>query len=108
MMGGSGPGAWRPLMLLLMPLVMVTGLAFAAWMLGRALGFGPRAMRGGRSGRQPLGPGRQEAGTPEDPLAVVRERYARGEISHDDLDRYLDILLRAVLLLAGPAVRLAG
>jgi hypothetical protein len=37
-----------------------------------ALGFGPRATRGRRRGRQPLGPGSQEGGTPADPLAVVR------------------------------------
>ncbi|HUY50705.1 MAG TPA: hypothetical protein VMV92_34200 [Streptosporangiaceae bacterium] len=89
MMGGSGPGLWWPLMML-MPLVMVAGVVFAAWMLGGVLGFGPRATRGS----QPLRPGSQEGGTPEDPLAVVRERYARGEISHDELDSYLDTLLR--------------
>jgi uncharacterized membrane protein len=98
MMGGSGPGPWWPLMML-MPLVMVAGLVFAAWMLGRVLGFGPRVTRGRRRGRQPLGPGSQAGGTREDPLAVVRERYARGEISHDELDSYLDTLLRA-----GPGV----
>ena len=93
MMGGSGPGLWWPLMML-MPLVMVAGLVFAAWMLGGVLGLGPRATRGGRRGRQPLRPGSQEGGTLEDPLSVVRERYARGEISHDELDSYLDTLLR--------------
>lgn len=28
------------------------------------------------------------------PLAVLRERYARGEIGHDEFDRYLDRLIR--------------
>lgn len=93
MMGWSNPGPWWPLMML-MPLVMVASLVFAAWLLGGFLGFGPGATPGRRRGRQPPGRGNQAGGTPEDPLAVVRERYARGEISHDELDSYLDILLR--------------
>ena len=28
-----------------------------------------------------------------DPLEIVRERYARGEIDHDELERYLDNLV---------------
>ncbi len=28
-----------------------------------------------------------------DPLDIVRDRYARGEIDHDDLERYLDNLI---------------
>ncbi|MDA8183223.1 MAG: hypothetical protein M0005_11600 [Actinomycetota bacterium] len=28
-----------------------------------------------------------------DPIEIVRERYARGEIDHDELERYLDNLV---------------
>ncbi|MDA8354792.1 MAG: hypothetical protein M0Z95_00460 [Actinomycetota bacterium] len=35
----------------------------------------------------------REAPKARDPLEIVRERYARGEIDHDELERYLDHLL---------------
>jgi uncharacterized membrane protein len=104
MMGGPGPGQWWPLMML-MPLVMLAGFGFVAWMLARVLGFSPQATRGGRRAGSRGGPGSHESGAPEDPLAVVRERYARGEISHDELDRYLDTLLRTDPALTGHAPR---
>ena len=47
----------------------------------------------GRSRReQERGHGQGRGG--EDPLAVLRERYARGEIGHEEFDRYLDRLIR--------------
>ena len=60
---------------------------------------------GGRSG--PMGPGcgfgsshpagekRAERPAQEDPLAIVRERYARGEIDHAELERRVEGLLRS-------------
>lgn len=92
MMGWSGPGPWWPLMIV-MPLVMLAGFAFLAWMVDGMPGFGPRSARRRHRDVQPPAD-RPGGGSREDPLAVVRERYARGEIGHDELDRYLDRLLR--------------
>ncbi|WP_137285879.1 SHOCT domain-containing protein [Halorussus salinisoli] len=39
--------------------------------------------------------GRQEDGTDEQPLSVLRERYARGELSDDEFDRRREQLERA-------------
>ena len=84
------------------PLVMLVG--FAVVMLGLIVasrfvagGVGQRAMGPGCMGRDRT-PGRPAPGleTPKaaaDPLEIVRERYARGEIDHDELERYLDHLL---------------
>lgn len=92
MMGWSGPSAWWPLMIV-MPLVMLAGFVFLAWMVGGMLGVGPRSARRAHHDLQPQAD-RQESGGREDPLAVMRERYARGEIGHEEMDRYLDRLLR--------------
>lgn len=88
MMGWSGPGAWWPLMIV-MPLVMLAGFAVLAWMVSGMLGVRSRRPR---DVQPPVS--RPESTAREDPLAVVRERYARGEIGHEELDRYLDRLLR--------------
>lgn len=92
MMWGSGPGPWWPL-LIVMPLLMVAaGVTMMIVMThGRHGPFrGPGPHGAGRE--QEHGHDQRRAG--EDPLAVLRERYARGEIGHDEFERYLDRLVR--------------
>ena len=84
------------------PLVML--VTFAVVLIGVMValrfvagGAGQRAMGRGCTGRART-PGRPASGleAPKaagDPLEIVRERYARGEIDHDELERYLDNLL---------------
>jgi uncharacterized membrane protein len=84
------------------PLVMLVGFAVVLIGVMVALRFvaggaGQRAMGPGCMGRART-PGRPASGleAPKaagDPLEIVRERYARGEIDHDELERYLDHLL---------------
>ena len=85
-------------------LVMLVGFAVVLVGVMVALRFvaggaGQRAIGPGCMGRART-PGRPASGleapnvrTPADPLEIVRERYARGEIDHDELERYLDHLL---------------
>jgi uncharacterized membrane protein len=80
------------ILMMLMPLAMMAGLAFFAWMGRGALGFRPHGGRVAQGDGRPQDD-RQGGTAPEDPLAVVRDRYARGEITHEELDRYLDRLL---------------
>ena len=89
-------------MMVFVPLVMLVG--FAVMLIGVMValrfvagGAGQRAMGPGCMGRART-PGRPASGleAPKaagDPLEIVRERYARGEIDHDELERYLDHLL---------------
>lgn len=83
------------------PLMMLVG--FAVVLVGVMVAL--RFVAGG-AGHSAMGPGcTGRAGTPRrpsgletpkaasDPLEIVRERYARGEIDHDELERYLDNLL---------------
>ena len=89
-------------MMVLGPLVMLVGFAVVLVGVLVALRFvaggaGQRAMGPGCMGRART-PGRPASGleapnAAEDPLEIVRERYARGEIDHDELERYLDNLL---------------
>jgi uncharacterized membrane protein len=77
MMGG-GSGAWVPLLIVALMVALVaagTGIVIAISRResGRQLDRLPKA---------------------EDPLAVLRERYARGEIDHDEFERHLGGLLR--------------
>ncbi len=85
MMGRGGPGAWRPL-LIMMPLLMAAGVTMMTVMTrngGLFWGPGP-----GRSPReQERGHDQGRAG--EDPLAGLRERYARGEVGHDESGRLI-------------------
>ena len=84
------------------PLVMLVGFAVVLVGVMVALRFvaggaGQRAMGPGCMGRART-PGRPASGleAPKaagDPLEIVRERYARGEIDHDELERYLDNLI---------------
>ncbi len=83
------------------PLVMLVG--FAVVLVGVMMALRFVAGGAGRSARGPCmgrarSPGRPASGleapkAASDPLEIVRERYARGEIDHDELERYLDNLL---------------
>ena len=82
------------------PLVMLVGFAvvllgvivasrFVAGGAGQRAG-GPSCM--GRA-RTPERPASGLEAPKADALEIVRERYAQGEIDHDELERYLDHLL---------------
>ncbi|MDA8324363.1 MAG: SHOCT domain-containing protein [Actinomycetota bacterium] len=90
MMGSTG--TWIPA--LITSIVVVAALAAAGVV---AAGIA-RGRRGGAAGpvvgEQHASPG-LTAATPADPLADLRERYARGEISHADFLRDLDAVVRA-------------
>jgi uncharacterized membrane protein len=94
MMGGS-PG-WDPTLIVAVILLAVVIVAVAL-----ALTFALRSA--GPAGRpRPHKPGRRDrdsrpaarTGSGEDPLIIVRERYAHGEISHAEFIGVLDQLLR--------------
>ena len=87
----GGPGPWWPL-LIVMPLLMAAAAATVLAVMTRS-GHGP--FRGpGQHGSLREHERGQDQRAGEDPLAVLRERYARGEISHEEFDRYLDRLVR--------------
>ena len=54
--------------------------------MGMGCGFGPP---------HPIAEKTTEPPAREDPLAIVRERYARGEIDHVELDQRIEGLLRS-------------
>lgn len=94
MMGGS-PG-WGS------TLIVLVILAGAVLLAALALIFTPRSagpagmLRPRKTGRQDRGSGpAAPAGAGEDPLIIVRERYAHGEIGHAELVGVLDQLLRS-------------
>lgn len=90
MMGWGGPGAWWPLMIM-MPLLMAVGVTMMIVMTRNGgLFWGPVPHRSPRD--QERGHDQGRAGV--DPLAVPCERYARGEIGHDESGRYLGRLIR--------------
>ena len=71
-------------------------IAFAATVLRRAFGrSGPMGMGCGFGPSHPIAEKTTEPPAREDPLAIVRERYARGEIDHAELERRLEGLLRS-------------
>jgi hypothetical protein len=81
-------------MLVVFAVVLVGVMAALRFVAG---GAGQRAMGPGCMGRART-PGRpvSDLEAPKaaaDPLEIVRERYARGEIDHDELERYLDNLV---------------
>ena len=56
---------------------------------------GPMGMGCGFGSSRPEGDERTERPVREDPLAIVRESYARGEIDHAELDQRVEGLLRS-------------
>ena len=90
MMGSTG--TWVPV---LITVVVVVAALVAAGVVaaGIARGRGGGAA-GPVAGEQHPAPGLTADG-PADPLADLRERYARGEISHADFLRDLDAVVRA-------------
>ena len=90
----SGPGPWWPL-LIVMPLVMVS--AGVVMMLVMTGGRTRRAgwlcgFDGQRSSDETKG---ERPRPPEDPLVILRERFARGEIDMEEFEHRVDPLLRA-------------
>ncbi len=87
------PGTWVPVLITMIVVVAALAAAVAAGIA--------RGRRGGAAGPVPgerhPAPGLTAGGpaTPADPLADLRERYARGEISHADFLRDLDAVVRA-------------
>ena len=84
-----------PLVMLVGFVVVLVGVLVALRFV--AGGTGQRAMGPGCMSRART-PGRPVSGieapkAAADPLEIVRERYARGEIDLDELERYLDKLL---------------
>ncbi len=79
------------------PLAMLLGLVIVVLVVVVVLrfvvgGFGGNTL--GRSSDAANQGARLEAPRDQrDPLEIVRERYARGEIDHDELERYLDNLV---------------
>jgi hypothetical protein len=87
-----------PLVMLVTFAVVVLGVVVASRFA--AGGTAQRSIGPGCMGRSRTTPGRPPSGleapkAAADPLEIVRERYARGEIDHNELERYLDHLLRS-------------
>ena len=71
-------------------------LAFAVTVFRRAAGrSGPMGPACGFGPAHPAADERTERPVREDPLAIVRERYARGEIDHAELEQRVEGLLRS-------------
>lgn len=92
-MMGSG-SSWVPVLVTMIALVAV--LAVVALVVAGITRSAGRAGGGsGKPGRPAPATADRQPAEPEDRLAVLRERYARGEISHADFLHDLDAVLRA-------------
>lgn len=92
MMTGIGSGGFWPV-LLIMTLMMLIGLAVLVYAIqgGRwHLSGGP----GGPRSALPGGDQEQAQVSGPDPLVVLRERYAAGEIDEQEFERRIETLLR--------------
>jgi uncharacterized membrane protein len=84
-----------PLVMLVTFAVVVLGVVVASRVVAggaRRRAVGPGCMGRARTPGRPVS-GLEAPKAAGDPLEIVRERYARGEIDHDELERYLDHLL---------------
>ena len=84
-----------PLVMLVSVVVVLLGVMVASRFVAggggqRAIGCG--CMGGARTPGRPVS-GLEAPKAAADPLEIVRERYARGEIDQDELERSLDHLL---------------
>lgn len=84
-------------MMVLGPLMMVFGFVVLLLVVFVVLRFVVGGI-GGNAMRPSCGAGSQRGNLEapkdqRDPLEIVRERYARGEIDHDELEHYLDNLV---------------
>ncbi len=90
----GGPGAWWPLMMV-MPLVMVSIGVVMMLVVTRGRSGRRDGWLSSLGGHRALAEPTPELPQPrEDPLAILRERWARGEIDMEEFERRLDQLVR--------------
>jgi hypothetical protein len=84
-----------PLVMLVGFVVVLVGVLVALRFVAGGAGQGAIARGCMSRARTPSRPasGLETPRSAPDPLEIVRDRYARGEIDHDELERYLDHLL---------------
>ena len=75
-----------------MPVALVS---FLTLLLRATRGSGPIRPGCGFGSSHPAGEQRSAQPAREDPLAIVRERYARGQIDHAELEQRIEGLLRS-------------
>jgi hypothetical protein len=74
--------------------MMVSGIVIMAAMTRGHAGRGDGWFRGFGGHRPPAEPNRELPQAREDPLTILRERYARGEIDLAEFERRLDQLVQ--------------